>query len=83
MRLVHVRRGMSMRDATRAAELLGCSIERGHHGGEMRCRHGLADRSLVTHAARKDASLRFVIWLLQIAARVEALRIALGFSKAA
>lgn len=83
MRAVRVRHGMTMREALRAAELLGCSIEHSHHGGEIRFRHWLADRALVTHAARKDATVHHVTWLLRIAARVEGLRCAFGFSRAA
>lgn len=83
MRTVRVRHGMPMREALRAADLLGCSIEPDHHGGEIRFRHWLAPRALVTHATRKTASVRLVTWLLSIAGRAEALRSAFGFSQAA
>lgn len=84
MRTVHVRYGMSLREATRAAELLGCLIDDpGHHGGEMRFRHLLAPAALVTHATRKTASRHHVTWLLKIAGRAEALRSAFGLSRAA
>lgn len=83
MRSVHVRHGMPMRDAIRAAQLLGCSIEPDHHGGEIRFRHWLVPRALVTHATRKTASRRHVTWLLQIVGCAEQLRTAFGFSRAA
>ena len=72
-----------MREAIRAAELLGCAIDWTHHGGEIRFRHWLVRRALVTHAARTDAARHHVTWLLEIATRVEALRCAFGFSRAA
>lgn len=83
MRTVHVRYGMSLREATRAAELLGCTIEPEHHGGEIRFRHWLSRAALVTHATRKTASRHHVTWLLKIAGRAEALRSAFGLSRAA
>lgn len=83
MRALRVGRGMPMRDAIRAAELLGCSIESGHRGGEIRFRHVLVVDSAVCHQARKDAPWRLVTWLLGIAARVERLRNVFGLSRAA
>lgn len=83
MRTVHVRYGMSLREATRAAQILGCSIEFGHHGGETRFRHWLVREALVTDATRSTASRHHVTWLLKIAGRAEALRSAFGLSRAA
>ena len=82
MRSLHIRRGMSQREAIRCAERLGCSVEV-KLNGELRFRHPLADRALVTHKERRDAASKLVYWLQRIADCVEGLRRACDRSGAA